>query len=151
MASLLKSKRTKGRLARHSLSLVAGALLLIWLAGYLWLDPKSHLSAFCGNAIADWSGSLVIIVGTKFLLEKGSKESRPVKERRAGNTFFEFLREHSLLFFIAITGLGWALLFWTMKPESKWGQVVGNIVSEWVQMAGLVFLTKRLVEVGSKE
>jgi hypothetical protein len=24
-------------------------------------------------------------------------------------------------------------------------------VSEWVQMAGLVFLTKRLVEIGSKE
>ena len=30
-------------------------------------------------------------------------------------------------------------------------QVVGNIVSEWVQVAGLVFLTKRLVEIGSKE
>ena len=38
-----------------------------------------------------------------------------------------------------------------MDSEGKWGQVVGNIVSEWVQMAGLVFLTKRLVEIGSKE
>jgi hypothetical protein len=38
-----------------------------------------------------------------------------------------------------------------MDPESKWGQVVGNLVSEWTQMAGLVFLTKKLMEVGSKE
>jgi hypothetical protein len=36
-------------------------------------------------------------------------------------------------------------------PQTKWGQVVGNIVSEWGQMAGLVFLTKKLVERGSKE
>lgn len=125
-------------------------MLLLWLAGYVWLDPKGHLSAFCGNAIADWSGSLVIILGTKFLLEKGSKESRPVK-KPLGNRALELVREHSLLLFIGITGLAWAYLFWRMNPESKWGQVVGNLLSEWVQMAGLVFLTKRLVEVGSKE
>jgi hypothetical protein len=29
--------------------------------------------------------------------------------------------------------------------------VVGNIVSEWTQILGLVLLTKRLTEVGSKE
>jgi hypothetical protein len=38
-----------------------------------------------------------------------------------------------------------------MNSQSKWGQVVGNIVSEWLQMGGLVFLTKRLIERGSKE
>ncbi|MEY2490352.1 MAG: hypothetical protein QOC70_2294 [Verrucomicrobiota bacterium] len=37
------------------------------------------------------------------------------------------------------------------NPEDKWGQVVGNIISEWLRMAGLVSLTKRLVERGSKE
>lgn len=136
--------------ARHSLTIVALVLLSLWFAGYVWLDPKSHLSAFCGNAIADWSGSLVIIVGTKFLYEVGSAESKKVRGR-LDNPFLEFLREHSLLLFIIITGIGWALLFLKMNPESKWGQVVGNIVSEWVQMAGLVFLTKRLVEIGSKE
>ena len=135
---------------RHSLSIVAATLLLLWIAGYLWLDPKTHLSAFCGNAIADWSGSLVIIVGTKFLYEVGSAESRPVRGHKR-NKALEFLREHSLLIFIGVTGIGWALLFWRMNPESKWGQVVGNIVSEWVQMAGLVFLTKELVETRSKE
>jgi hypothetical protein len=136
--------------ARHSLSLVAGVLLLLWIAGYLYLKPGTHLHAFCGNAIADWSGSLVIILGTKFLYEIGSAESRQPRIRKR-HPLLEILREHSLLIFIGITGIGWALLFLKMKPDSEWGQVVGNIVSEWVQMAGLVFLTKRLVEISSKE
>lgn len=137
-------------IVRHSLTIVAGALLLAWIGGYVWLDPKkTHLSAFCGNAIADWSGSVVIILGTKFFYEIGSAESRPVRGR-SPNNLWEFLREHSLLIFIAITGIGWGLLFVRMNADSKWGQVVGNLVSEWGQMAGLVFLTKRLVEVGSK-
>jgi len=38
-----------------------------------------------------------------------------------------------------------------MDSQAKWGQVVGSIVSEWVQIAGLVFLTTRLIEKGSKE
>jgi hypothetical protein len=52
---------------------------------------------------------------------------------------------------IAVTGIGWLLLYLHMSSESKWGQVVGNIVSEWLPMGGLVFLTKSLVERGSKE
>jgi hypothetical protein len=114
------------------------------------LDPSTHLGAFFGNAIADWSGSVVIILGTKFLYETGSAESRPVK-RKERWLWLDFLHRHSLLIFIVVTGIGWAVLFARMNPESKWGEVVGNIVSEWVQMAGLVFLTKRLVEIGSKE
>jgi hypothetical protein len=38
-----------------------------------------------------------------------------------------------------------------MDPESKWGQVVGNIVSEWTQLLGLALMSKKLMEVGSKE
>jgi len=145
-----KHRHRHSWLYRHSLTIVATLLLLLWIAGYTWLDPKSHLGAFCGNAIADWSGSVVIILGTKFFYEVGSAESKPVRGR-AQNPLLEFLREHSLLIFIGITGIGWALLYLRMSPDSKWGQVVGNIVSEWLQMAGLVFLTKRLVEIGSKE
>jgi hypothetical protein len=137
-------------LARHSLSVVAGILLIVWFVGYVYLDPQSRLSAFCGNAIADWSGSLVIILGTKFLYEIGSRESRPL-HGRSKNPVWELLREHSLLLFLFVTGVGWTILYLKMNPEGKWGQVVGNIISEWVQMAGLVFLTKRLVEIGSKE
>lgn len=147
---MARRKRPRTWLGRHSLTLVTGTLLLIWFVGYQYLDPKSHLASFCGNAIADWSGSLVIILGTKFLYEIGSAESRPFHARGRG-PLIDFVLEHSLLIFLFVTGIGWAVLFWRMSPESKWGQVVGNIVSEWVQMAGLVFLTKRLVEIGSKE
>ena len=135
---------------RHSLTIVAATLLALWLVGYFRLDPKSHLGAFCGNAIADWSGSLMIILGTKFFYEIGSSESKPFHATKA-NPLILFLWEHSLLIFIAVTGLVWLVLFWRMNPEDKWGQVVGNLLSEWGQMAGLVFLTKRLVEIGSKE
>lgn len=134
---------------RHSLSIVSIALLGLWIAGYVWLDPSTRLSAFCGNAIADWSGSVVLIVGTKFFYGIGSKESRPMRGHSA-NPVLEFLREHSLLIFIGVTGIGWTILFLQMKADGHRGQVVGNLVSEWVQMADLVFLTKRLVEVGAK-
>jgi hypothetical protein len=144
-----KSLREQPWFVRHSLSLVAAAFLILWLWGYIRLDPQSHLGAFCGNAVADWSGSLMIILGTKFFYEIGSSENRRVGGR-SPNKVWELLREHSLLLFIGVTGIGWAWLFLRMNPDSKWGQVVGNLVSEWGQMAGLVFLTKRLVEVGSK-
>jgi hypothetical protein len=137
-------------LSRHSLTLVAIGLLIVWIVGYLLLDSKTHLGAFFGNAIADWSGSVVIIIGTKFLYESGSAESRPVKKKESP-AWLNTLYRHSLLIFIIVTGIGWAILFARMNVDSKWGQVVGNIVSEWVQMAGLVFLTKRLVEIGSEE
>jgi hypothetical protein len=144
------AKRRHSFLYRHSLSMVAVGLLIVWIVGYRMLDPKTHLGAFFGNAVADWSGSVVIILGTKFLYEVGSPESRPVKGKER-SAWLDFLHRHSLLIFIVITGIGWAFLYVSMNAESKWGQVVGNILSEWVQMAGLVFLTKRLIEIGSKE
>jgi len=157
MPTKTRSSRTKNPkrgqplwLQKHSLSVVAVALLAIWIVGYILLGPQSHLGAFCGNAIADWSGSVVLILGTKFFYEIGSDESKPVR-RHERSHWLDFLHEHSLLIFIGVTGLGWTVLYLAMSPSSKWGQVVGNIVSEWGQMAGLVFLTKRLVEIGSKE
>jgi membrane protease YdiL (CAAX protease family) len=143
-------KRKDSWLRRHSLSLVAITLLIVWIVGYSLLDEKTHLGAFFGNAIADWSGSVVIILGTKFFYEVGSAESRPVPGHKK-NRGLDSLRRHSLLIFIGITGIGWLLLYVRMNPGDRWGQVVGNIVSEWLQMAGLVFLTKELAERGSKE
>jgi hypothetical protein len=148
---MVQAKGTRSHfLKRHSLSLVAIGLLLFWIIGYRMLDPKTHLGSFFGNAIADWSGSVVIILGTKFLYEVGSPESRRVTGKEPFR-WLDFLHRHSLLLFLIVTGIGWTVLFIRMDSESKWGQVVGNIVSEWVQMAGLVFLTKRLIEIGSKE
>ena len=147
---MMKTKREKHWLHEHSLSIVAVLLLLAWIIAYRLSDPETHLGAFFGNAIADWSGSVVIILGTKFLYEKGSAESRPVGKRKR-NQVLEMLHRHSLLIFLGVTGIGWLVLYLRLNPQDKWGQVVGNIVSEWLQMAGLVYLTKSLIERGSKE
>jgi hypothetical protein len=147
---MTKTKREKHWLHEHSLSIVSVLLLLAWIVAYSCTSSESRLNAFFGNAIADWSGSVVIILGTKFLYEVGSAESRPVGKRK-GNRVLQLLRSHSLLIFLAVTGVGWLVLYLRMNPQDKWGQVVGNIVSEWLQMAGLVYLTKSLLERGSKE
>ena len=60
------------------------------------------------------------------------------------------MREHSLTLVLLFTGIAWVVAFHAMDPTGKWGQVVGNIVSEWTQILGLVLMTKRLIEVGSK-
>ncbi len=134
---------------RHSLSLTAlGAVLLLVLA-YVRSNPETHLGSFFGNAIADWTGLLVTIVMTKYLYEKGSAESRQPKGE-VPSRILELLREHSLTLFLVVTGIAWIIAFRGMDPGSKWGQVVGNIVSEWTQILGFVLMTKRLIEVGSK-
>jgi len=122
--------------------------VLIFL--YRGADPSTHIGSFFGNAIADWTGVFVTIVLTKFLYEKGSAESKQPKGILPSKVM-ELLREHSLTIFLLITGIGWVVAFSAMDSESKWGQVVGNIVSEWTQILGLVLMTKRLMEVGSKE
>src|SRR5690348_10797392 len=116
-------------LRKHSLSLAALAVVILLIALYNWSDPSTHIGSFFGNAIADWTGVFVTIVMTKFLYEKGSAESKQPKGMLP-SAVLEFLREHSLTIFLVITGTGWVLAFWAMDSESKWGQVVGNIVSE---------------------
>jgi len=61
------------------------------------------------------------------------------------------LRDHSLTIFLVITGAGWLALYVKLDSEAKWGQVVGNLVSEWTQIFGLVLLTKKLIEPHSKD
>ena len=147
--------KTKSRkrhwLHEHSLSIVSILLLLAWIIGYS-LAALRHRASALSLETRSRIGAVpsFIILGTKFLYEIGSAESRPIKNRKS-NRWLELLYEHSLLIFLAVTGIGWLVLYLRMNPEDKWGQVVGNIVSEWLQMAGLVFLTKRLIERGSKE
>jgi hypothetical protein len=135
---------------RHSLSLTAAGILALLLALYPAADPKSHAGSFLGNAIADWTGVVMTILVTKWFFEKGSRESRQPRTKHA-NRFLELLHEHSLTIFLVLTGLGWVALFLRIDPGSRWGTVVSNIVSEWSQQIGLVLLTKRLIETGSKE
>jgi hypothetical protein len=134
----------------HSLSLIAAGILALWIVLYCLSDPDTHLGSFFGNAIADWTGLLVTVLATKGLFEIGSAESkRP--SRHFLSPVREFLEEHSLTVFLAATGVFWLALFLRLDAQGRWGQVVGNIVSEWTQIFGLVVLTKKFMEHGSKE
>ena len=146
----MKKTREHSFFRRHSLSIVSSIILLCWIVLYTRSDPSTHWGSFFGNAIADWSGVVVTVWATKIFYEKGSKESRrPPKDcdqRRWGK-----IQKHSLSIFLVVTGACWVALYIHMNSEAKWGQVVGNIVSEWTQTFGMVLLTKRLIERHSKE
>ncbi len=145
-----KSNHLQDFVRRHSLGVVSVLILTLWIVLYSVSDPGTHFGSFFGNAIADWTGVVVTVLATKYMYEKGSAESRHPKD--AGLTYFrKLLLDHSLTIFLLITGVGWAVLYARMNSEAKWGQVVGNIVSEWTQIFGLVLLTKKLIEPHSKE
>jgi hypothetical protein len=135
---------------RHSLSIVSIAILLCWIVLYTHSDQNTHWGSFFGNAIADWTGLVVTVLATKFMYEVGSAESREPPHRLLAPVW-KPLQQHSLSIFLVITGAVWMVLFARSQPNSKWGQVVGNIVSEWTQIFGLVILTKSLMETHSKE
>jgi hypothetical protein len=136
-------------LQKHSLSIVSALIVSVWIIAYYFSDPNTHIGSFFGNAIADWSGVVVTVLATKWLFEKNSRESRQCPTTNLG-PLLNLLRDHSLSIFLLITGLGWVILFAKMDATGKWGQVVGNIVSEWTQIFGMVILTKRLIEWKSK-
>ena len=143
--------RRKYRFVRqHSLSIASASILTLWICLYSVSSPSTHFGSFFGNAIADWSGVVVMVFATKYLYERGSAESRRPPKSLV-SPVWERLREHSLGIFLLLTGIGWIALYASMDSEAKWGQVVGNIVSEWTQIFGLVLLTKRLIERNSRE
>lgn len=146
----MASKKVKKFLREHSLSLTTGFILIVWTILYVLSNPATHWGSFFGNAIADWSGVLTVVLATKYLYEKGSAESK-IPPNQPGNRILAGLEDHSLTIFLLITGVAWVALYLAMDANSKWGQVVGNVVSEWTQTLGMVLLTKRLLERGSKE
>jgi hypothetical protein len=135
----------------HSLTIASSSVLSLWFILYCFSNPSTHIGSFFGNAIADWSGVVLMVLATKYLYEKNSRESRRLPKTILPSGSLEFLRDHSLSIFLLITGIGWVVLFAKMDANSRWGQVVGNLVSEWTQAFGLVLLTKRLIERRSKE
>ena len=135
---------------QHSLSIASVGILILWIGLYSVSSHHSHIGSFFGNAIADWSGVVVMVFATKYLYERGSAESRRPPRSLLG-PILQRLRDHSLSLFLVLTGLAWVALYVSMDSESHWGQVVGNIVSEWTQIFGLVLLTKRLIERHSRE
>jgi hypothetical protein len=148
------NNRTGGRhrhpwIHEHSLSLAIGTILLTWLLLYWRADPSTHAGAFYGNAEADWLGSLVTVLATKFWFEKGSSESRVPALLRGRVP--AMIHEHSLTIVLMLTWAGWIWWYLRIDPNGKTGQVVGNIVSEWSQILSLVWFTKYLIERGSKQ
>jgi hypothetical protein len=139
----------RGPIKGHSLSIATGAILLIWLVLYIRSDPQKHPGNFFGNAIADWSGTLIMVLATKYLYEKGSKESKSPRPDNA-SPFPHFCRQHGLTIFLLITGTAWLIAYLNMDPNGRWGQVIGNLTSEWLQVLGLVIMTKYLGERGAK-
>jgi len=144
------AKKVQGFLHQHGLSVAVGAIVLSWLGLYLRADPDTHFGAFFGNATADWLGTLVIVIATKYLYEIGSDESRP-SHPKSRSPLARVLIDHSLTIVLVVTGVMWGIAYARMDAESKAAQVVGNIVSEWTQILGLVVMTKYLGEKGSKE
>ena len=142
--------KTAGYLSQHSLSAACVGVLILWIVLYSVSDPKTHWGSFFGNAIADWSGVVVTVVATKYLYERGSAESRRPPPKLRGS-LWQKITDHSLTLFLLVTGLCWVVMYKHADPDSKWGQVAGNIVSEWTQILALVILTKRLIEVHSRE
>ena len=137
-------------LRRHSLSLTVGAIVAMWLLLYRSADPSTHLGAFYGNALADWVGTLMLVVATKYLYEIGSPESRTPHPGSRGPVA-RFLIDHSLTIALVITGAMWTAVYARIDANGKTGQVVGNIVSEWTQVLGIVVVTKYTREIGSRE
>jgi hypothetical protein len=142
--------RKHGFVRQHSLSIASTSILIVWICLYSVSSARTHIGSFFGNAIADWSGVVVMVFATKYLYEKGSAESRRPPRSILG-PIWKRVRNHSLSIFLVVTGIGWIALYALMDSEAKWGQVVGNIVSEWTQIFGLVLLTKRLIEWHSRE
>lgn len=130
--------------------MATAGVLAAWIALYTVNNPSGHWGSFFGNAIADWSGTLVMILATKYLYEKGSAESRRPTPREMP-ALEAWIRHHSLGLFLLVTGLSWLVLYVHLNASARWGQVVGNIVSEWTQIFAVLFMTKKLRERHSKE
>jgi len=136
--------------SQHSLSVSTGGILLLWFVLYRRADASTHVGAFFGNAIADWLGMFTFVIATKYFYEIGSKESRR-PHPHVHVRIARWMIEHSLTIVLVVTGLLWAWLYSRMDVDGKFGQVVGNIVSEWTQLIGLVVMTKYAREIGSKQ
>ncbi|MEO8256893.1 MAG: hypothetical protein ABI868_06060 [Acidobacteriota bacterium] len=145
-----RSERRPSGLREHSLSLLLSALLALLFLLYARSDPRTHLGAFFGNAIADWLGVLVFVIATKYFVEIGSGESRK-PSAHFHVRIWQLLMDHSLTLVLAVTGVGWLVVYRRSDVDSKWGQVIGNVLSDWSQVLGMVLITKYARERGSKE
>jgi len=66
----MTSSESKPFLREHSLSLSELGVVLLLILMYIFSDPSTHMGSFCGNAIADWTGVLVLcLVGLALITQ----------------------------------------------------------------------------------
>ncbi len=64
------ARARKSFFRHHSLSIVAAGILALWIVLYSVSDPGTHIGSFFGNAIADWTGVVVMVLATKYFYER---------------------------------------------------------------------------------
>src|SRR5580704_16659586 len=97
--------RKHGFFHEHSLTIASSSVLSLWFILYCFSNPSTHIGSFFGNAIADWSGVVLMVLATKYLYEKNSRESRRPPKTILPSGTLDFLRHHSLSIFLLITGI----------------------------------------------
>src|SRR2546425_7599615 len=106
---------------QHSLSLTVAGILITWFMLYARGDPSTNLGAFYGNALADWLGTFVLVIATKYCYEIGSTESRQPHPKGRG-PLARFLIDHSLTIVLVISGIAWAVGYARIDANGKTGQ-----------------------------
>ena len=128
----MRKKKSQSFLREHSLSLTLTLILVFLFVMYSRSDPATHLGSFFGNAIADWLGVLVFVIVSKYCYEIGSGESKK-PARHFHERVARLLIDHSLTIALALTGAAWVVVYLRSDVSSRWGQVIGHIVSAWAQ------------------
>src|ERR1700712_3619981 len=103
-------RRRRSGLREHSLSLTLAGILALWIVLYVRSDPATHLGGFFGNAIADWLGTPLFVLVTKYFYEINSSESRR-PHPTSHNLLLCAIIDHSLTIVLVITGIAWAVAY----------------------------------------
>jgi hypothetical protein len=69
-------RRKRGFFHDHSLSIAYSAVLLLWICLYVVSNPNTHVGSFSAMPSRTGTGTVVMVLATKFLYEGRSPESR---------------------------------------------------------------------------
>jgi hypothetical protein len=72
--SVLRGKVPK-LLHEHSLTVVLVLTWIGWIWWYVRIDPNGKAGQVVGNIVSEWSQILSLVWFTKYLIERGSKQS----------------------------------------------------------------------------
>ena len=62
-------------LHEHSLTVVLVLTWIGWISWYVRIDPNGKAGQVVGNIVSEWSQILSLVWFTKYLIERGSKQS----------------------------------------------------------------------------